>query len=172
MTTANNIQHGGTHYKGKAIEPCQFAIKHLFQWREKGGIKYLKKASHYIAKLIEIEQSTGTIQPAPVDCEENLEDVKPESGKPSPVCPTVGPNVPYGSLMQIMPDGTIQPVHVESMETRTLRQLNVGLQKELDQLKRDYACKLAIYESEIAYLQQGGESICSNVESRQPIGPQ
>lgn len=64
---ANAIQHGGTHYKGKPIEPWDYiaangigffegnAIKYLSRWRDKGGIEDLKKARHYIDKLIELE---------------------------------------------------------------------------------------------------------------------
>lgn len=63
---ANDRQHGGTHYQ-KAIQPWDFvaangigffegnAIKYLARWRDKGGIEDLKKALHYIEKLIEIE---------------------------------------------------------------------------------------------------------------------
>jgi len=70
--TANDIQHGGTHYKGKAIEPWDYvaanglgffegnAIKYLTRWRDKGGIEDLKKAQHYIQKLIEIERAKAT----------------------------------------------------------------------------------------------------------------
>lgn len=66
---ANDIQHGGTHYKGKAIEPWDYivannigfldgtAIKYLTRWREKGGIEDLNKALHYIQKLIEVEKA-------------------------------------------------------------------------------------------------------------------
>jgi hypothetical protein len=64
---ANDTQHGGRHYKGCAIEPWDFiaaneigffegnAIKYLTRWREKGGVDDLRKAQHYIEKLIEIE---------------------------------------------------------------------------------------------------------------------
>lgn len=63
---ANDTQHGGTHYQ-KAIQPWDYiaangigffegnAIKYLTRWREKGGIEDLKKAAHYIQKLIELE---------------------------------------------------------------------------------------------------------------------
>ena len=66
---ANDTQHGGTHYKQRAIQPWDYvaangigffegnAIKYLTRWREKGGIEDLKKAQHYIEKLIEIETS-------------------------------------------------------------------------------------------------------------------
>jgi len=70
---ANDIQHGGAHYKGKQIEPWGYiaankigffegnAIKYLTRWREKGGIEDLKKARHYIDKLIEVETSPSHI---------------------------------------------------------------------------------------------------------------
>jgi len=65
--TANNTQIAGTHYKKKTIEPWDFiaannigffegnAIKYLSRWRDKGGVEDLRKARHYIEKLIELE---------------------------------------------------------------------------------------------------------------------
>lgn len=67
MPRANKIQHGGKHYMTKPIQPWDFiaansigffegnAIKYLSRWREKGGVEDLKKAQHYIQKLIEVE---------------------------------------------------------------------------------------------------------------------
>lgn len=64
--SANDTQHGGTHYKDKPVQPWDFiaangigyfegnAIKYLCRWKEKGGIEDLRKAKHYIEKLIEI----------------------------------------------------------------------------------------------------------------------
>ncbi len=70
MTTpANEIQIGGDHYKAKNIQPWDFiaanqlgyfegnVVKYLSRWRNKGGIHDLKKARHYLDKLIEIEES-------------------------------------------------------------------------------------------------------------------
>ena len=66
---ANDVQHGGDHYKTKAIQPWDFiisnnigflevnAIKYLCRWRDKGGIQDLEKARHYIDKLIEVERA-------------------------------------------------------------------------------------------------------------------
>ncbi len=66
LQPANQIQHGGTHYKCLPIQPWDYiisnnipflegnAIKYLTRWREKGGIQDLQKARHYIDKLIEI----------------------------------------------------------------------------------------------------------------------
>lgn len=68
VTPANAIQYGGTHYKTRDIEPWDYitangigfldgnAIKYLTRWRDKGGIEDLKKAQHYIQKLIEVTE--------------------------------------------------------------------------------------------------------------------
>lgn len=65
--SANDIQHGGTHYKQFTYETWDVindwglgyfdgnAVKYLSRWRHKGGIEDLKKARHYIDKLIELE---------------------------------------------------------------------------------------------------------------------
>lgn len=64
---ANDRQEGGGHYANKAIQPWDYisangigylegcAIKYLSRWREKGGVQDLRKARHYLDKLIEIE---------------------------------------------------------------------------------------------------------------------
>lgn len=91
---ANDIQHGGTHYKGKAIEPWDYiaannigffdgnAIKYLSRWRERGGIEDLKKAGHYIQKLIEIETAKGS-------------GARDEMGRPREPMPTHPPGAPH-----------------------------------------------------------------------------
>ena len=63
--SANDTQVGGDHYQKKIqtwdyivqneipyLEGC--AIKYLSRWRDKGGIEDLRKAAHYIQKLIEV----------------------------------------------------------------------------------------------------------------------
>lgn len=67
MSKANDRQEGGTHYKKLGIQHWDYvvangipyleacAIKYLTRWRDKGGIKDLKKARHYVDKLIETE---------------------------------------------------------------------------------------------------------------------
>ena len=64
-------QVAGDHYKGLKIQPIEFihangipfaegcAIKYLVRWREKGGIKDLEKAKHFIELLIELETRNG-----------------------------------------------------------------------------------------------------------------
>lgn len=71
---ANEIQVGGTHYKGKSIQPWDYIaandigyfegniIKYISRWKDKGGVDDLKKARHYLDKLIELkseEQGQG-----------------------------------------------------------------------------------------------------------------
>jgi hypothetical protein len=65
---ANSKQVSGSHYSDKEIQPwdyiyannlCYFTgncVKYVSRWRDKGGIDDLKKAIHYLEKLIELEQ--------------------------------------------------------------------------------------------------------------------
>ena len=62
---ANAQQVGGAHYAVKAIQPWDYIIandlgylegnvvKYVSRWKDKGGIEDLKKAQHYLQKLIE-----------------------------------------------------------------------------------------------------------------------
>jgi hypothetical protein len=64
---ANEKQVGGNHYKGKGIQPWDYIaannipyfegniIKYVSRWRDKGGVDDLRKAWHYLEKLIELE---------------------------------------------------------------------------------------------------------------------
>lgn len=71
--SANATQVGGDHYASKAVQPWeameawmtheQFsgflrgnAIKYLARCDDKGGIEDLKKARHYLDKLIEFKE--------------------------------------------------------------------------------------------------------------------
>ena len=72
--SANNTGPG--HYKDKPIQPWDFivsnnlsylegnVVKYISRWREKGGVDDLRKAKHYIEKLIEVE--TGEKPPSTV----------------------------------------------------------------------------------------------------------
>lgn len=67
QTPANETQVGGNHYKIQPIQPWDFihangigflagnAIKYIARYKLKGGVEDLKKAQHYITKLIEEE---------------------------------------------------------------------------------------------------------------------
>ena len=68
---ANDIQVGGDHYKSKPIQPWDAmgvwmskeefvgflrgnVIKYMARCNEKGGIKDVEKAQHYMQKLLEV----------------------------------------------------------------------------------------------------------------------
>jgi len=62
---ANDTQTGGTHYQ-VAIQPWDYIIennlgylegniiKYVTRYKAKGGVEDLRKAQHYLAKLIEV----------------------------------------------------------------------------------------------------------------------
>jgi len=70
-TQANDYMVGGDHYKKHRFETWDVildwqlgyldgnAVKYLSRWRSKGGVQDLKKAAHYIQKLIEVEEANG-----------------------------------------------------------------------------------------------------------------
>jgi hypothetical protein len=63
-----DVQVGGEHYKGKAIQPVEYIaanklnflegciVKRITRWREKDGFKDLHKIKHEVDLLIEMEQ--------------------------------------------------------------------------------------------------------------------
>jgi hypothetical protein len=67
--SALDVQIGGSHYKGMAIQPMEYsmkngldacqhtAIKYITRFREKGGIQDLEKAKHCIDLLIQFEEN-------------------------------------------------------------------------------------------------------------------
>lgn len=67
--TANEVQVDGTHYMKKAIQPWDAitdwklgfldgnVVKYMARWKDKGGLVDLRKAKHYLDKLIEVEES-------------------------------------------------------------------------------------------------------------------
>ncbi len=68
---ANEYQIGGSHYKGRDLQPWDIiamfdldffegsALKYLLRWRQKNGVEDLKKARHYIEYLIEREENVN-----------------------------------------------------------------------------------------------------------------
>lgn len=70
--SANELQVAGNHYLDKAIQPWDYIavnklgyfegniVKYVSRWRAKGGIEDLRKARHYLDKLIEME--TGNVK--------------------------------------------------------------------------------------------------------------
>ena len=71
LYSANGVQIGGSHYKDKSIQPWDYIvqnqipylegniIKYVSRWRDKGGVDDLRKAQHYLSKLIEINTQDG-----------------------------------------------------------------------------------------------------------------
>lgn len=70
---ANDRQEGGDHYqRSPGPQPWDVivawglgfldgnALKYLARWRHKGGVTDLKKARHYLEKLIELEEAQRT----------------------------------------------------------------------------------------------------------------
>ena len=65
--SANSTQVAGNHYKTKAIQPWDYIVgnnlgylegnivKYVSRWKDKGGVDDLKKAQHYLTKLIETQ---------------------------------------------------------------------------------------------------------------------
>ena len=63
---ADDTQVGGSHYKDKTIQPWDYIIandlgylegnvvKYVSRWKNKNGVEDLKKAQHYLSKLIEV----------------------------------------------------------------------------------------------------------------------
>jgi len=68
--TANDMQVGGDHYMDKAIQPWDYIVsnnlgflegnivKYITRWKDKNGVADLRKAQHYLAKLIEVADET------------------------------------------------------------------------------------------------------------------
>jgi hypothetical protein len=67
MSEANKTQVAGSHYKTKTIQPWDFIasnrlgyfegniVKYVSRWQDKGGVDDLRKAAHYLQKLIELQ---------------------------------------------------------------------------------------------------------------------
>jgi hypothetical protein len=65
--TANEHQVEGSHYKGEKVQHWDFVLMHkmpymeaqifkyVLRWKDKNGISDLRKAAHFIEKLIEYE---------------------------------------------------------------------------------------------------------------------
>jgi hypothetical protein len=70
--TPLDIQVAGDHYKSLTIQPVEYirqnnigyfegnVIKYVTRWKDKGGIKDLEKAKHYLEMLIHYEQSSNS----------------------------------------------------------------------------------------------------------------
>jgi len=69
LPATNSRQVGGVHYKNVAIQHWDFVIaneipymeaqviRYILRWRKKGGTEDLRKAIHFIEKMIEVEEA-------------------------------------------------------------------------------------------------------------------
>lgn len=65
--SANDVQIAGSHYQRNEIQPWDYihandigyfegnVIKYVSRWKHKGGVEDLRKAKHYLEKLIELQ---------------------------------------------------------------------------------------------------------------------
>ena len=70
--SANKIQIAGDHYKKQPVQPWDYIaandlgyfegniVKYVSRWRDKGGVEDLRKARHYLDKLIELQITENT----------------------------------------------------------------------------------------------------------------
>jgi hypothetical protein len=87
--SANETQVGGDHYKSKAIQPWDYIasnnlgylegciIKYISRHREKGGLEDLRKARHFLEKLIEVE--AGRVMTQMVETNKNKPLITPQA---------------------------------------------------------------------------------------------
>jgi hypothetical protein len=69
--SALNTQVAGDHYKKLKIQPVEYIhanglgyfegniVKYVTRWRDKGGVDDLRKARHFLYKLIELEDNAA-----------------------------------------------------------------------------------------------------------------
>jgi hypothetical protein len=89
--SANDTQISGNHYKGKPLQVWDFVaannlgyfegniVKYVSRWKDKGGVDDLRKAKHYIEKLIELETQVK-------DESKTIHGFIPWTGGKQPVC--------------------------------------------------------------------------------------
>lgn len=121
--SALDTQVGGSHYKDLKIQPVEYitannipymegnVIKYVTRWREKGGLRDLEKARHYLDMLIEIQNQNakdGLLKLV----EKELEDCKGEAEKKqAPIILAAG--VHYDNIKSYIADGRIAPALVD-----------------------------------------------------------
>jgi hypothetical protein len=71
-SSANDRQEGGEHYRSEGVQCWDYiasngigylegnVIKYVSRHKAKGGVEDLKKARHYLDKLIELESTKGS----------------------------------------------------------------------------------------------------------------
>lgn len=115
--SANEIQVGGNHYMSQPFQPWDFiaqnglgffegcVVKYVSRHRHKGGVEDLKKARHYLDKLIELESAkvaTVTVLPGALVTGVTTKALVTGVTAPSPVTGVTRNKAPFG----YKPDGT------------------------------------------------------------------
>ena len=118
--SALDTQVGGSHYKDLKIQPVEYitannipymegnVIKYVTRWREKGGLRDLEKAKHYLEMLIEMQNQKakdGLLELV----EKELEDCKSEETKPT----MSAASVHYENIKSYIANGRIAPALVD-----------------------------------------------------------
>ncbi len=105
LMEANEVQVGGDHYKKQTIQPWDAitawklgfldgnAVKYLARWKTKNGLQDLRKAQHYITKLIEEEKArlVSAGLPVPSPSTPDMEASTPAEPEADPVEPEADP---------------------------------------------------------------------------------
>ncbi len=67
--TVNDVQYGGSHYKVVKYQPWDVvldwelgyldgtALKYISRWKKKNGLEDIRKAIHFLEKLLEVEEA-------------------------------------------------------------------------------------------------------------------
>ena len=125
--SANDTQIRGNHYKGKPLQVWDFVaannlgyfegniVKYVSRWKDKGGVDDLRKAKHYIEKLIELETQVKPEQVKPEHKGVRL--ILPKDGGPMWIGWDGGP-CPVSGLTQVdvyLRDGTRDQVAADSV---------------------------------------------------------
>lgn len=68
--SANEKQEGGKHYKQLMVQPWDYivannlgylegnVVKYVTRWKHKNGVEDLRKAMHYLEKLLEVNNGS------------------------------------------------------------------------------------------------------------------
>ena len=116
--SALDTQVGGSHYKDLKIQPVEYitannipymegnVIKYVTRWREKGGLRDLEKARHYLDMLIEMQNKKAK--------DGLLDLVQKELGDGADQLPKMSAaSVHYESIKSYIANGRIAPALVD-----------------------------------------------------------
>lgn len=135
MSNPLDTQHGGNHYKGRGIQPVQYAhankldffqgsvVKYVTRFRDKGGKQDLMKAKHFIEILIELEYPE--VNPKTSGLADFVAAVMAEHNKastkfPSSDCSTIALMEEVGEVAKAMLDESPQRIYDECVQVAVM----------------------------------------------------